>query len=297
MRCGPSSGTRVPRTGPPVRTVSVLGVGLIGGSFALALRSAGFRGRILGVSSPRTIEQATGLGVVDEGCALEDAVPQSDLVYMAQPVERILEQLEPVSRLARRAALVTDAGSTKSAIVRRARQLFRDGPHFIGGHPMAGKEGRGVQIADEQLFKGAAYALVPALERMPTSPVIRQFREWLDTIGCRQLEMQAAEHDSLVAWTSHLPQLVSTALAAAIGSSLDGTGPIEMAGSGLRDMTRLAASSHEVWAGILRTNGPPIQEALGAMAREIEDLRRALDRGQERGHFERARRLRQRIAE
>ncbi len=280
----------------PIKTVTVAGVGLIGGSFALALRRLGFGGRILGVSSPRTIAEATSLGVVDEGCTLAEAVPQSQLVYMAQPVERIVRQLETVRRLAQPSALVTDAGSTKSVIVTKASELFGDGPHFVGGHPMAGKEGRGVAIADADLFEGATYALVPTGDSVPSTPVIAQFREWLDRMGCRQREMRADHHDAVVAWTSHMPQLISTSLAAAIGRALEGIGEIELAGSGLRDMTRLAASSHDVWAGILRTNLVPIQTALTAVAAEIEDLRQALERGEEKGHFERGQRLRRRLA-
>ncbi len=279
----------------PIQTVTVAGVGLIGGSFALALRRVGFRGRIVGVSSPATIREATKLGVVDIGLPLEEAVPRSDLVYMAQPVERIVAQLEQVRRLARPGTLVTDAGSTKSVIVSRARDLFGSGPHFVGGHPMAGKEGRGVAIAEAGLFDGATYALVPTGDTMPDSPVVRQFREWLDSMGCRQVVMRADEHDTVVAWTSHMPQLISTALAAAIGNALNGIDRIELAGSGLRDMTRLAASSHDVWSGILRTNQAPIQAALRSVAAEIEQLRAALEQGCEREHFERGQRLRRRL--
>ena len=279
----------------PIRTVTIAGVGLIGGSFALALRRIGFKGRILGVSSQATIEAAERLGVIDRGCPLDEAVTQSQLVYMAQPVERILQQLPSVRSLARSEALVTDAGSTKSAIVDRAASLFTDGPHFIGGHPMAGKEGRGVAIAEAELFDGATYALVPTGRSMPDSPVVRQFRGWLEEMGSRQREMHAADHDAVVAWTSHLPQLVSTALAAAVGTAIAGMDEIEMAGSGLRDMTRLAASSHDVWSGILRTNREPVQAALKAVVGEIQDLSAALDQGAEQSHFERGQQLRRRL--
>ena len=135
-----------------IETVTIVGVGLIGGSFALALRKVGFLGRILGVSSPATLSRALELGVVDEARSLEEALPRSDLVYMAQPVLRILAQLERVRALVPDHALVTDAGSTKQAIVDRARGLFQCGADFLGGHPMAGKEGRGVEIADANLF-------------------------------------------------------------------------------------------------------------------------------------------------
>ena len=280
-----------------IATVTVAGVGLIGGSFALALRRLGYCGRILGVSSPETLEVATRLGVIDDGCGLETALPQSDLVYMAQPVERIIGQLDQVRKLVPKHALVTDAGSTKSAIMERARTLFEDGPHFVGGHPMAGKEGRGVRVAEAELFQGALYALVPTGESLPESPVVEEFCGWLDAMGCRRRVMPASQHDRVVAWTSHLPQLVSTALAAAIGTQLQDGRELEIAGDGLRDMTRLAASPHAVWSGILKTNPGPIDEALAAVVQELEGLRDALNDGSAEEHFQRGQRLQDRIAD
>lgn len=280
-----------------ISTVTVAGVGLIGGSFALALRRIGYGGRILGVSSPETLEVATRLGVVDDGCRLETALPQSDLVYMAQPVERIIEQLPQVRALVPGHALVTDAGSTKSAIMERAGTLFEDGPHFVGGHPMAGKEGRGVRVAEAELLAGALYALVPNGEALPESPVVEEFCGWLDAMGCRRRVMQASQHDRVVAWTSHLPQLVSTALAAAIGTQLHDGRELEISGDGLRDMTRLAASPHAVWSGILKTNPGPIDEALAAVVQELEGLRAALSDGSAEEHFLRGQRLQGRIAD
>lgn len=282
---------------PSIATVTVAGVGLIGGSFAMALRRVGYRGRILGASSPETLQVAAKLGVIDDGCPLETALPQSDLVYMAQPVERILDQLGQVRELVPKHALVTDAGSTKGAIMERARTLFEDGPHFVGGHPMAGKEGRGVRVAEAELFNGALYALVPTGEALPESPVVEEFCGWLDAMGCRRRVMQASQHDRVVAWTSHLPQLVSTALAAAIGSQLQDGRELEIAGDGLRDMTRLAASPHGVWSGILKTNPGPIDDALAAVVQELEGMRDALNDGSAEEHFRRGQRLQGRIAD
>ena len=282
---------------PAIKTITVIGVGLIGGSFALALRRIGYRGSIIGVSSPDTLAKAVDLSVIDEGRALHEALPNSDLVYMAQPVPRILKQLDQVCAGVPRHALVTDAGSTKRAIVDRARKVFaRRGPTFVGGHPMAGKEGRGVEIAEAGLFDGATYALVPTGQAMPDSPVIREFVGWLALMGCRTKVMGAAEHDRTVGWTSHMPQLVSTALAAAIGDGLAGSEDVDLAGDGLRDMTRLAASPYSVWAGILETNRRPIDAALRAFIREAEALRRALAADDAARHFERGRAFRGRVA-
>ncbi len=279
----------------PIGTVSVLGVGLIGGSFALALRRMGFAGRILGVSSDATLTRALEAGVIDEGCSISDAVPRSDLVYMSQPVLRIIEQLPDVRRLAPEHALVTDAGSTKKLILDRARELFDGGPDFLGGHPMAGSEGRGVDHAEARLFEGAVYALVPTGASPPESGAAREFLGWLGAMGCRTKVIGAAEHDRTVAWTSHMAQLVSTALAAAIGSRLRASGGLEVAGDGLRDMTRLAASPHAVWSEILDTNRDPIDEALDCFVREVEALRRSIREDGAASHFERGNALRARL--
>ncbi|HSV13378.1 MAG TPA: prephenate dehydrogenase/arogenate dehydrogenase family protein, partial [Tepidisphaeraceae bacterium] len=142
-----------------MNTVAIAGVGLIGGSFALALRKAGFQGTIIGVSSPATVQKALSLGVIDEAMPLAEAVSAADLVYLAQPISQILETLDVLDT----DALVTDAGSTKAVICDRARRLKR----FVGGHPMAGKESRGVEHADADLFRGRPYVLTmhePQLE-------------------------------------------------------------------------------------------------------------------------------------
>ncbi len=278
-----------------MQTVTVAGVGLIGGSFALALRSAGFRGRIVGVSSPATVRRALALNVVDEALPLEEALPQSDLVYLAQPVPRILDQLAAVRRLVPPQALVTDAGSTKGMIVERARGLFRAGPVFLGGHPLAGKEGRGVDLAEAALLRGAVYVLVPTGPEVPDTPVVAEFLGWLDRIGCKRMTMRAAEHDRVVAWTSHLPQLTSTALAARICGALERDRDLEVAGGGLRDMTRLAASPYDVWAGILATNQLAVDEALEGLIGELSALRRALREGSGREHFARGQALQTRM--
>ena len=255
------------------RTVSIVGVGLIGGSFALALREAGFDGRILGVSRPVTIETAVRLGVIDSGATLEEALAESDLVYLAQPILRILEQLPEIARLARPGALVTDAGSTKRAIVDAARVAFQGREaDFLGGHPMAGKEGRGVEIAEAGLFRGAVYAVTPEPDRHAQDPRVDELLDWIRRIGARPLAISAEEHDRVTALTSHVPQLVSTALAAAVWEGLPSEQRLAVAGGGLRDMTRLAGSSYAIWEGILRTNAASIADGLRRVAAELDRM-------------------------
>ena len=161
-----------------MKTVVIVGVGLIGGSFALALRKAGFGGRIIGVSSPKTVEAARKRGAIDEAASLEKAVPWADLVYLAQPISRIVSTIEDIEPLLREGALVTDAGSTKAEIVAQAGRFIKKA-QFLGGHPMAGKEKRGVEEADPDLFAGRTYVLTPEGPQDLETPAAADFVEWI----------------------------------------------------------------------------------------------------------------------
>jgi prephenate dehydrogenase len=249
-----------------METVAIVGVGLIGGSFGLALKQAGFRGRILGVSSPRTVAAALERGAIDEAAPLEDAAARADLIYLAQPIGRILDTLRKLDPLVRPGALVTDAGSTKREIVSTAALYLRR-CRFLGGHPMAGKEKRGVEEAEAGLFAGRAYALTP---RQPADLDL-DFVEWVRRIGALPVILDPEEHDRVVALTSHLPQLASTALAATVAQNV--LEHLEVAGPGLIDTTRLALSSYELWRDILATNTFEIERALTAYIGELEHIR------------------------
>jgi prephenate dehydrogenase len=244
------------------RTVAIAGVGLIGGSFALALRKAGFQGRIIGVSSQRTIAAALSRGVIDEALPLRDAAAQADLIYLAQPIEKILENLAELDSAAGPGTLVTDAGSTKRLIVERAATLRN--VRFVGGHPMAGKETRGVESAEADLFRGRPYVLTGS---------DAELEGWIGRIGARLVKLDAREHDRLVALVSHLPQLLSTTLAGMLGEE---PASASVAGPAALDMTRLALSPYEIWRDIIATNTAGIDGALAALIARLEQLRRDL---------------------
>jgi prephenate dehydrogenase len=267
-----------------VRTAAIVGVGLIGGSFALALRKAGFQGTILGVSSKETISKALSRKAVDEGVPLEDAVRQADLIYLAQPISRILETI-PLLDEAQPGALITDAGSTKARILEAARRPGRKA-QFLGGHPMAGKEMRGVEAADPELFRDRTYFVTFEKAGELETPAAREFLEWISKIGALAVPLDATAHDRLVAYTSHLPQLISTALAASLSRQM-GNAAATGAGPGLLDMTRLAMSSHEIWTDIVATNGE-LDGALAAYIDGLKELREKLQRSELRGEFEAA---------
>ena len=242
---------------------SIVGVGLIGGSFALALRKAGFKGKIIGVSSPETVKAALERGVIDEAMPLRDAAGQSDLIYLAQPIERILATLDEIDPHVYPGTLITDAGSTKAAIVARAAKRVRRG-RFIGGHPMAGKQTRGVSEAEAGLFNGRPYIL--------TTPDA-ELERWIKRMGARIVILDAEQHDRLVALTSHLPQLISTALAGAIAAE---PGAPQVVGPAAIDLTRLAMSPYEIWRDIFATNRESIDAALGAFIDRLQELRTQL---------------------
>jgi prephenate dehydrogenase len=245
------------------KVVTVAGVGLIGGSFALALRQAGFQGKIIGVSSPPTIRAALDRGAIDESLPLAEAAAQSDVIYLAQPIANILETLNVVDGAVRPGTLITDAGSTKQAIVERAGQTIHRG-RFVGGHPMAGKEARGVQAADANLFQSRPYVLTGSDATL---------EHWIKKIGARLVKLDAAEHDRLVAVVSHLPQLLSTALASLIDDVPEAA---RVAGPAAADLTRLALSPYDIWRDIFATNSAEIDRVVRDAIARLQTLRENL---------------------
>ncbi len=245
-----------------MKTVGIVGVGLIGGSFGLALRAAGFGGEILGVSSEPSIEGAVARGAIDRAARLEEAASACDLLLLSMPISGILETLQKLDPMVRPDALVTDVGSTKQAIVDEAKRSLKRCA-FLGGHPMAGKELRGVAAADADLFRGRPWVL--------TSDLDHPLRKWIARFGAREIILDPARHDRLVAWSSHLPQLASTALASALHDRAPDAAMV--AGPGLLDSTRLALSSFDLWRDILDTNQSEISEALDAYILKLQALR------------------------
>ena len=267
--------------------VVIVGTGLIGSSFGLALRKAGYRGTITGVSSALATADAIAAGAIDGAETLEEAVPRADLVFLSQTIGRILDTVRHLDGLLKPGALVTDAGSTKCSIVDLAREHISRG-QFLGGHPMAGKETRGAAAADAELFHGRAWILTPDEDAELHTPAAAEFRVWLEKIGARVLVLDADEHDRVVSLTSHLAQLASTALASTVSEKLGAPPRLQAAGPGLEDMTRLAMGSYEIWRDILATNSEHIEKALSFYIQELEHMRENLRTRQLQEEFERA---------
>src|SRR6185437_5383922 len=253
--------------------VAVIGTGLIGGSFALAFRKQNPGASLLGYARPDSARQARERGAIDEAVSdLSSAVRGADLVYIALPIGASIEVLPAIAAAAEPHALVTDAGSTKSAIGRVARSHFRTGAQFLGGHPMAGKEVSGIEHADAELFRNAPYALIAA-ETDP-DPRVNCFVELVRAIGAQPVWSDEETHDWAVGIVSHLPQLLSVALANVVKDETDETGlPLALAGLGLQDMLRLSGSPYEVWRDIFLTNTENISRALDRLGQAIDHIR------------------------
>ena len=260
----------------PFRRVAVIGTGLIGGSFALALRGQFPEISVVGYDFADAVELARAQGAVDETATdIPSAVRGADLVYVALPIGATIEALGALAASAEPFALITDASSTKALVSRAAQAQFRSEARFLGGHPMAGKERSGVENADARLFRGAPYALIAA-ENDP-DPRVRDFARLLLAIGARPVWCDAETHDWAVGIVSHLPQLVSVALARVVQDETDETGlPVALAGQGLQDTLRLAGSPYGVWRDILLTNKDNISRALDRLEQAVDHLRTSL---------------------
>jgi len=276
-----------------MKTVAIVGTGLIGASFGLALRKAGFAGDIIGVSSEAAIRDAVHTGAIDRGAPLPEAVADADLVFLSQTIGRILDTLLHLDPLVRPGALITDAGSTKCQIVDLSLQTVTRG-QFLGGHPMAGKEKRGAASADPDLFRGCTWVLTPIEASELATPAAVEFAQWLGRIGAHPMTLDPVEHDRIVSYTSHLAQLASTALAATVADSVH-PAQLRVAGSGLADMTRLAMSSYDLWRDILATNTEPVERALGVFIQKLEHMRENLRTRQLQEEFDRGAALASRL--
>src|SRR5579862_140203 len=262
------------------RRVAIVGTGLIGGSFALALRKHFPDSVVVGWDKAQVLRHALERGAVHEGIPdLELAVAGTDLIYVALPVGHTIELLPEIARFAPSDALVTDASSTKRSVYAVAAQSFREGgPHFLGGHPMAGKEISGIAAADANLFRGSKYALIrPSPKEKGVGArelLVEEFVALIEKLDAEPVWLDAEAHDRAVAVISHLPQLLSVALAGVVRSQTDETGlPVTLAGRGLRDALRLAGSPYSVWRDIILTNSDNLERVLDQMIQALDQLR------------------------
>ncbi len=269
-----------------MRRVLIVGTGLIGGSIGLALRAAAFAGEIVGTGpTQKTLETAMNLGAIDRWRARADAdtaAATADVIVLAGPVLSVLDWMQRLAPVLGPNQLVTDVGSTKLQIAELATKLYNQPgkAHFLPGHPMAGKESGGAALAEATLFQNAMWLFTPSAGVQP-SRLEMEWREWVAKFGARTMDLDPARHDEICAWVSHLPQMLSTALAALLEENFSGD-PVRreeiaaIGGRALRETTRLGASPYSMWRDIALSNSEPIAVALAALEQQLAHMRENL---------------------
>jgi prephenate dehydrogenase len=282
-----------------IRQITIIGTGLIGGSLALAMRRKNFAGRIVGCDREGTLERARRCGAIDDGVVDPgEAVRGSQVVVLATPVLAICDLIERVGPVLPAKALLTDVGSTKSAVVERALKVFgkHAGKRFLAGHPMAGKEMSGVDYADAELFRGAVWFVTPLPGQNLNEGLFAEFAGWIDAIGARLAMLPAGEHDRLCAWISHVPQMISTALAAALVEEFGAEAPLLPAGGrALQEMTRISASPYSMWRDVAISNRKNLADALWRVEQRLAHIRENLATRELAKEFELAHELRRSV--
>jgi prephenate dehydrogenase len=274
----------------PIRQITIIGTGLIGGSFALALRKRKFKGQIVGCDREPALKRAKTGGVIDDGFVKPaEAVRGSQLVMLATPVLAIVDLIGQLGPILPADALLTDVGSTKTAVTEQALSVFgkNAGKRFLGGHPMAGKESSGVEFADADLFQNAVWFLTPVAGQNLQKGLLAEFAGWIDQIGARVAMLPPDEHDRLCAWISQVPQMISTALAAALVEEFGEEAPLlSTGGRALREMTRISASPYSMWRDIAISNKKNLEDALLKVEQRLAHIRENLATRQLAEEFE-----------
>ena len=280
----------------PFKQVTIIGTGLIGGSLGLALKKRDLAARVIGCDRAPVLKRAKDCGAIERGTSnISEAVRGSDLIVLATPVITIIDLIERLGPSLAARTLVTDVGSTKAEIVKRAAKSFgrAAGQRFLAGHPMAGKEQAGVEFADADLFDGAAWLFTPLPRQNPHAGLCGEFLHCVEKIGARVALLDPAEHDRVCAWISHLPQMISTALAATLVEEFGPEAPLlDIGGRALRDLTRISGSPYSMWRDIAITNRGNIADALHKLEQRLAHIRENLDTRELAAEFERAHELR-----
>ena len=283
-----------------IERIAILGTGLLGTSAGLALRAAGFRGTITGWNRGAEGGQAAlKMGAIDSIApeALQ-AARESQVVLLAVPIYATLDWMEKLAGVLGPEHLVTDVGSTKAQITAAAGRLYNtpERAAFLPGHPMAGKERGGAALGDADLFRGAVWLFTddPSWQRSPHSAaLVKGWREWVAAMGSKTIDLDAARHDELVGWVSHLPQFVATALSALLEEEVGDAPELkDVGGRALREMTRLGASPYSMWRDIAYTNTANVEAALLGLEQRLAHLRENLRTAALREEFEQANRFR-----
>ncbi|MFP6769936.1 MAG: prephenate dehydrogenase/arogenate dehydrogenase family protein [Planctomycetaceae bacterium] len=258
--------------GPAIQTLAIVGVGLIGGSIAAAARQRQVVSRVIGIGrSESRLEDAVRAGLIDEGSTDFATAASAELSIVCTPVDRIANDVRSLAAVVPRESLLTDAGSTKQLLCEELADLDgREGPVFLGSHPLAGSERQGFENANADLFVDRVCVLTP-LETTPTESLAALETFW-QSLGARVVQRSPLDHDRVLAHTSHLPHLLAAAL---VGMLTENEG--ELAATGFRDTTRIAAGDPSLWVPILRHNATAVIEALATLDGQLEKFSRSLE--------------------
>lgn len=260
--------------------LGLIGCGLMGGSFALAMKKAGLVKRVVGYSkSPSTTDRARQLGVIDvEAPSALLAVAGADIVLIAVPVAATEATLKAIKHLVTSQMLIMDVGSTKADVVQAARQALRDQSGvFVPAHPITGREVSGVEYADPELYSGRQVILTPT-ERTLTAQLRKAEAVW-SALGCRVSSMSPESHDAAFASVSHLPHLLAFAMMNSITGQAQGDDFLALAGPGFRDFTRIAASDPKMWRDILLANREEVLAQSRLFRQALQTLEQSMEQG------------------
>jgi prephenate dehydrogenase len=282
-----------------MRRIVIVGTGLIGGSVGLALKAAGFEGEILGWdANVAELAVARERGAIDIALSSREAVlgAVADVYLLATPVLPILDWIQQLAPVLTERQLITDVGSTKREISALAAKLYNraERAHFLPGHPMAGKESGGAALADAELFRGATWLFTPIAD---AGELETEWRAWVERMGTTVRDLDPGHHDEVCAWVSHLPQMLSTALAALLedtfAADAEKLAAVQaIGGRALRETTRLGASPYSMWRDVALTNTEPIAASLHALEQRLAHLRENLRTPELREEFATANRFR-----
>jgi len=259
------------------KKITIVGLGLIGSSLAWALKKTGQVGEVFGVDiNEETVEYAARRGIIDSGSKeLGDAVKHSEVVVVATYVSTIPAIARTVSSLASERTIVTDVGSVKGGIVKEVEDFFPPHIYFVGGHPIAGTERSGVEAADSGLFRGKRCILTPTPKTNPEA--LAKVKNLWESVGSRVFSMDVETHDRVFAFVSHLPHVVAYALLNSIASQGESENMLEFAGGGLRDYTRIGASSPCMWGEIFLSNKENVLTAIGEFKKALGVIERMVE--------------------
>ncbi|QGJ68491.1 Cyclohexadienyl dehydrogenase [Planctomycetales bacterium 10988] len=257
---------------PPWNRIAIVGVGLIGGSIGLALQTRQLADHVIGIGrSKSTLKKALECGVVTEATTdLKTGVQQADLVIVCTPVSQIVPIVKQVATFCKENTLITDAGSTKAALVRELGTTLQNQVRFLGSHPIAGSEASGPQAAMKDLFENRPVVITPTEETVQQD--VLHLKQFWQALGCQTVELSPEEHDRILALTSHLPHFVASSLAATIQPD-----QLTLSGGGYRDTTRIAAGSPHLWTQIFLENREELINAIEQFRQQFDRIEKALE--------------------